>query len=282
MRVHKDLFSKTAYKRVCTEFLASHPSLTINKATWPRLLKQTWDSTMREGLLKKAFEATGIYPVDRSRIPDSVFSASDAIRSMVPVVDAEEGDNPEDGAEGETTAATAEAGTGAEHHEDITQEDIAGETEDTNPVVSFDDMEQLQFLNGLMIDITDDDIEQAVDASNLVQRVDALPSPSATSTDTTPSLDAPGTSFSSAAGAWNAEIDAIFDLRPAPSKATAPKRSRAITTHRLLTSQELINEKKARLEKKEKEDAAKRERKGKALQKKLEKTQSQTTHSDTL
>ncbi|RUS72130.1 hypothetical protein EGW08_020103 [Elysia chlorotica] len=84
---------KTAYKRVCTEFLARHPSLTINKATWPRLLKQTWDSTMREGLLKKTFEATGIYPVDRSRIPDSVFSASDAIRSMVPVADAEERDN---------------------------------------------------------------------------------------------------------------------------------------------------------------------------------------------
>ena len=54
---------KTAYKRACIDFLASHPSLTINKATWPRLLKQTWDLATRVGLLKKAFEATGIYPV---------------------------------------------------------------------------------------------------------------------------------------------------------------------------------------------------------------------------
>ena len=53
---------------------------------------------MREGPLKKAFEATGIYPVNRDRIPGSALSASDADRSTVPVADAEvqEGDDTEE------------------------------------------------------------------------------------------------------------------------------------------------------------------------------------------
>ena len=53
---------------------------------------------MREGLLKKAFEATGIYPVNNDRFPDSAFSVSDADRSMLSVADAEvqEGDDTEE------------------------------------------------------------------------------------------------------------------------------------------------------------------------------------------
>ena len=58
---------KTEYKRACTEFIARRPSLTINKVTCLRLSNQTWDSAMREGLLKKAFEPRGIYPVKRNQ-----------------------------------------------------------------------------------------------------------------------------------------------------------------------------------------------------------------------
>ena len=78
-------------------------------------------------------------------------------------------------------------------HEDIAQVEMADGTRDAIPVVSFDYMEQLQFFNGLMIDITDENIDQSVEASNFDQLADALPSHSATSADATSVLDAPET-----------------------------------------------------------------------------------------
>ena len=317
---------KTAYKRVCTEFRTSHPNSTINKATWPRLLKQTWDSTLREILLKKALEATGIYPINRSRIPDSLHHASDAVRRMIPVVEASSDNHDGDGTTDDSpathgtkddthathgtkddTPAThgtkddtpATHGTKDDTHATHgTKDDTPathGTKDDTHathgtkddtpepPVVSFDNMEELQFLNELMTDITEEDIEQAVGVSNVDQLVDAMPSPTATptvqaTTTGVPSVvavhSAPSPASSSQSN-WNAEIEAIFDLRP--NKITTPKRSRAIATHRLLTSQDLIDEKRARLEKKEKEEAAKQERKQRALQKKLAKAQKTST-----
>ncbi|KAK3770498.1 hypothetical protein RRG08_049133 [Elysia crispata] len=73
---------KTAYKRHCTEFLAANPDKTINKLTWPGLLRQTWAATMRQEPLQTCFCATGIYPLDRTKIPESAYLLSDAMRSI--------------------------------------------------------------------------------------------------------------------------------------------------------------------------------------------------------
>ena len=291
---------KTAYKRACTEFLASHPTSTINKGTWPRLLKQTWDSTMKESLIMKAFEATGIHPVNRSRIPDSVFQASEAIKRMRPATDPEVsenlqtgGDTGEEAAEGDLGPSAVGIIAAADHNYSAKGESEDEGVVETIQTVSFDDMEQLDFLNGLMIDITDNDIEQAVEASNLSQLVDTLRSPTAiaTTTATTPASPfttaaatatpaatptaAVATTVATSAACqpdWRAEVDAVFEMRPAPNKEITPRKSKAILTHRLLTSEKLINDKREQLEKKRKEEAAKQERREKALQKKLAKT----------
>ena len=135
---------------------------------------------MREGLLKKAFEVTGISPVNRDRIPDSAFSALelDAVGTILPVADAEvqEGDDTGD----DPPSIPDEAGATA-NPEDIAQVKMAEVTRAAVPIISFDDMDQLQFRNGLMIDITEDYIEQAVEAYNSDQLADALPSTTATS-----------------------------------------------------------------------------------------------------
>ncbi|XP_005113599.1 jerky protein homolog-like [Aplysia californica] len=74
---------KTAYRRHCIEFLTANPGKTINKVTWPSLLSKTWMSTLKPELIQKAFEATGIHPVDRTRIPESAFLPGDAYRAAV-------------------------------------------------------------------------------------------------------------------------------------------------------------------------------------------------------
>ena len=121
--------------------------------------------------------------------------------------------------------------------EDIAQVEIAEGTRAAVPFISFDDIEQLEFLTGLMIGITEGDIVQAVEASNSDQLADALTSTIATSKDATSALYAPKTPTPSASAQWNTEIDDIFDSRPAPRQSPTTKRSRVITTHRLLTSQ---------------------------------------------
>ncbi|GFS05339.1 hypothetical protein ElyMa_006518000 [Elysia marginata] len=208
-----------------------------------------------------------------SRIPDSVFLASDAIRNLRPATEPEvqensqtAGDTGEESAEGELAPPAVGKVGAADHNSD------EGEGGLIEPIqtVSFDDMDQLDFLNGLMIDITDDEIEQAVEASNLSRLVDTLPSPiaatpapevtPATATEATATA-AIATSASATAAPeheWRAEIDAVFEMRPAPSKETTPRKSRAILTHRLLTSEKIINGKREQLEKKRKEEAAKK------------------------
>ena len=73
---------KTAYKRHCTEFLAANPDKTINKMTWPGLQRQTWAATMRQELLQKSFCATSIYPLGRTKIPESAYLPCDTMRSI--------------------------------------------------------------------------------------------------------------------------------------------------------------------------------------------------------
>ena len=56
---------KHSYQRSCTEYMSEDTSRTINKVSWPPLLRKAWEETMREELLKKAFEATGIVPLNK-------------------------------------------------------------------------------------------------------------------------------------------------------------------------------------------------------------------------
>ena len=250
---------------------------------------------MKESLIMKAFEATGIHPVNRSSIPDSVFQASEAIKRIRPATDPEVsenlqtgGDTGEEAAEGDLVPSAVGIIAAADHNYSAKGESEDEGVVETIQTVSFDDMEQLDFLSGLMIDITDNDIKQAVEASNLSQLVDTLRSPTAIATTT---ATTPATPFTTAAATatpaavattvatsaacqpdWRAEIDAVFEMRPAPNKEITPRKSKAILTHRLLTSEKLINDKREQLEKKRKEESAKQERREKALQKKLAKT----------
>ena len=65
-----------------------------------------------------------------------------------------------------------EAGVTA-NPEDIAQVEIAEGTMEAVPIISFDDMDQLEFFNEAMIYITEEDIEKAVEASNSDQPADA-------------------------------------------------------------------------------------------------------------
>ena len=56
---------KHSYHRSCIEYMSEDTSCTINKVSWPSLLRKAWEETMREELLKKAFEATGIVPLNK-------------------------------------------------------------------------------------------------------------------------------------------------------------------------------------------------------------------------
>lgn len=76
---------KKSYRRFCTEFMTEHPGHVINKTTWPRLLTSTWNSVMTPGLLKKAFEATGIHPCNRNAIPKTAFAPSLALDRSAPL-----------------------------------------------------------------------------------------------------------------------------------------------------------------------------------------------------
>ena len=111
------------------------------------------------------------------------------------------------------------------------QVEMAGDTREAVPIILIDDIEQLQFLNGLATGITEDDIVQAVEASNSDQLADALTSTIATSKDATSALYAPKTPTPSASAQWSTEIDDIFDLRPAPGKSPTTKRFCDVTTH---------------------------------------------------
>ena len=70
---------KRAYRRVCTEYLSERSAHTVNKISWPGLLRKTWQETMGADLIRKAFEATGIVPFNRQRIPDKVFAPAEAL-----------------------------------------------------------------------------------------------------------------------------------------------------------------------------------------------------------
>jgi len=236
---------KTAYKKHCTEFLSAFPSLSINKVTWPKILQKTWESTMKPELLKTAFLATGIVPLDRKQIPESVFVPADTIQGIPP-------------------------------------DDEAMETETDNtqsvPVeveVSFGDM---QDLHGLEIDISGDTMEQPVNVLELASRptmTDPV-DPSASTCWESGIQKSPSNAAPDPPADWNVELANIFGATHIPPSApttTTARASRAIKTHRLLTSTELIQAKKAQAEKKEREEAAKQARRENARQRKLEKAQ---------
>ncbi|XP_005106626.1 CENP-B homolog protein 2 [Aplysia californica] len=243
---------KTAYTRNCTEFLASEPSSTINKVMWQRLSRNTWNTTMRPDLLATTFQATGIFPLNRHRIPESVFAPSDALRGIAQIEPAED----------------------REESATITDPDAAGVQHE----VSFDS----KVLHGLSIDPTDASMEQPVDVIELLdmtdQQLPALPFKETVSSWTvhpapwetaevptsgqTPWIvhpapweiekaqaptvvpgpaSLPPVDLQEQSANWNIELSTVFYFDVIPATAPAPKRSRAIKSHGLLTSKELID-----------------------------------------
>lgn len=263
---------KTAYRRYCTEFLTSNPELSINKVTWPGLLSRAWNETMRKELLQKAFEATGIHPVNMDRIPDSAFALADrrssaaATPSTLAVVSVDtEATSPETAtslevqpsmindtmASVETTISSTLEVISVDNDGEATSAETATcsevrSVEDVNAIPIFEvdrsitEMVDVSFLNNLIIDVEGDEIT----IENLSKNM-----PTAN---------------------WNQEVEDVFQFTSTPRKATS---SRCIPSHRLLTSDAVIEEKRQAVEKKERQEAAKRERQERQQKRKMEATQ---------
>lgn len=56
---------KTKYNSACTTFIHENPSKFIDKKSFLLMLKQAWEILLDQQLLKKAFQATGVYPPNR-------------------------------------------------------------------------------------------------------------------------------------------------------------------------------------------------------------------------
>lgn len=226
---------KTAYRRHCTEFLASNPNKTINKVTWPGLLSKTWDSTLRPELLRTAFRATGIHPVDRTQVPPSAFLPGEAYRVATST-------RPLEILEVETTTT---------EEMDTTAPEDPAEIPPTT-CITLEDLQNFDF-GSITIDVEGTQMPLEEIVHDLPQLTDTEPQ------------ELPQAN-------WNEAVNNIFDIHSRPSTSGTPARtSRAIITHRLLTSEEALEGKRAAAERKEKKEIEKRERKERALQKKLEK-----------
>lgn len=67
-----------AYDKACTDLFSGHPDLLINKTTWPRVFNTAYTVTAaftKENIVS-GFRATGIWPPNRSAIPESAFAPS--------------------------------------------------------------------------------------------------------------------------------------------------------------------------------------------------------------
>ena len=249
---------KRFYKRLCTEFMSEHPNNTINKVTWPGIMRKTWEETMKPELLKKAFLATGILPVDRTQIPDQAFLPASALDRVPedpapalpdPVLDA----LPSTSTSLPSTSS-ATAGPAEDHGEDAAAAAEAQPTTDLLP----EDLDQLVTLpitaedvaglQGLVIEVEGGD-PISLDLHGLGEHP-FVPS-------------APSTSV-------QIDVDTIFGIKQA-TKSPANKKTgnRSFPSgHRLLTSDEVFLSKMAQKADKERKEAEKQARKAKAEERK--------------
>lgn len=271
---------KKAYKKYCTEFLAEKPENVISKVTWPKILSSVWDEVMRPDLLQKAFEATGIHPVNPSRIPADAFLPSETLRAAVGLTNDEDQVAQEDedqemmptfpevnwnqeltGHEFEVqdvvpASDIAPVGDFAPTSDIGPASDIAPAGDDGGVVISLTE-DEIHSLNGLILEINGQPMQVNLDnGDDAIESLPVVPLPS-TSTSTPISMDE------------QIEEELGIPALGGTPKTKASKSNRRITTHRILTSDEIIRSKNDAKEAKEKKEEEKRIRKEKAEQRKM-------------
>lgn len=274
---------KKHYNKACSDFMSDRPGNAVTKITWPRIFKDAWEKTMHGPLIKKAFQATGVWPWNRQAIPASTFLASNALQclhktgppatatvtsgSLEAGREAGSQETPEETGAGETTATPLEPVVLALPSAPATPLDTVSSglaTSQTNVMVEVPDDVLLQdaditpFLSSITTDnlldlgtgeVQETEPEEAIDIQRLLGQVATHGS-----AEIQPVAD------------WNSTIDHMF-LPTTETKPTAAKsRKRPVDTFRFLTSDEVMEETKARQEK-EKKEKAKEERRQKKLMK---------------
>ena len=72
------------YNRVCSEFMATSTSAVVNKWEWPRLFNLAYIRSMTESNIISGFQACGVHPVNRHKIPMQAFHPSSVTDTALP------------------------------------------------------------------------------------------------------------------------------------------------------------------------------------------------------
>jgi hypothetical protein len=66
----------SSYNKACSDFMAENVLNTVNKWSFPGLIRMAWEEAFTPENIKSGFAACGIYPLNRSIIPDSAYDPS--------------------------------------------------------------------------------------------------------------------------------------------------------------------------------------------------------------
>ena len=73
-----------AYNEVCSEYLQENALHQINKWSFPALFWKSWDKAVTRANICSGFRACGIYPLDRTIIPEKLYSPSEPTDKPLP------------------------------------------------------------------------------------------------------------------------------------------------------------------------------------------------------
>ncbi|XP_033730751.1 uncharacterized protein LOC117320202 [Pecten maximus] len=261
-----------AYNRLCSEFLAANPNHVVNKASWPRLFNGAWTAAMTSANITKGFKVCGLYPVDRSQIPDSAFLPSSVYDT--PLSDHTQ---PKDGSSSGTSlnASFVEStATTSPRLVSQTIPDSAIASQTAISPISPESPSHVPETNPISVSTISPESQSHVHETNPISVSSAAASPGAYEGVNIPNEDIEPLLQALATGAVSVheteekenlsleytvydDIENMFRL-PTPVKKTTAKKT--VTSHRLLTSNEVIQEKQRAKELKEEKMKAKEER----------------------
>ncbi|KAK3104138.1 hypothetical protein FSP39_024691 [Pinctada imbricata] len=251
-----------AYDKACSQFMSEDPNHIVNKATWPRLFKSAWETSVTPQNIISGFRATGIWPLNPKIIPESAYSPAEAFE--VPF--SSTCDVPLEGVHNDTheidaTNACLPEGT------NTPVDNTENCTSVSNPKVSQSTSDNLE-----MESPDESFVRENLLDSSLEMLAEAAVSVSMNATTTSseafeiPTADVPCLLEALSNGAytlsdlegdiatsmdWNSEVEALFAISQAAVKKTT---SRAVTSHRILTSEDVLNEKRAKEAEKERKE----------------------------
>ncbi|CAC5396285.1 unnamed protein product [Mytilus coruscus] len=243
----------------------------VNKLSFAKLMKTSYDKSFKRANIVSGFEATGIVDWNPLAIPVSAFATASAF------------DNPDielDKSEIELPASTPTHDFATPSTQNILSATVVSPsipcpigvstlslqvipTYFDSPNHTGDHQNLVNFNDSFDVNVTSDthpflpDILSDNDAAEIL----------ASLTDSSSSQTSPAIveleSSNKWSGTWNEDLENIFSVKSTNEVKPKPKNSRIITSHRLLTSEEIINRKRKEFEEKEKKENDKRVRKEK-------------------